>query len=146
MSPVFPALAGRFSTTAPPTQQMPFITGLYTQLSVFLDFALSSWRTDRISLLGCRAVRYHTATSAGDSAHHFGSRLLWKLDDSTAPEWFSSCVSQPWSLIPLLWGKTQTQNYLNFPQNMLWFSVCMSSFTDSSDWSVCRFVSAVCDC
>ena len=42
MPPMFPALAGRFSTTALPTQQIPFITGLYTQLSVFLDCALSS--------------------------------------------------------------------------------------------------------
>ena len=42
MPPVFPALAGRFSTTAPPTQQMPFITGPYTQLSIFLNCALSS--------------------------------------------------------------------------------------------------------
>ena len=76
MPPVFPALAGRFSTTAPPTQQMPFITGPYTQLSIFLNCALSSRRTDRISLPGCRAVRYDTATSAGDSAHRFGLRLL----------------------------------------------------------------------
>lgn len=48
---------------------------------------LRNGQIDHVPLPGCGAGRYDTTALAGDSAHPFGSELLWKSDDCTAPKW-----------------------------------------------------------